>query len=197
LESFKRGRLDAVAALDSFLPDPDEYVAEHTVVDADLADAYAAIGRANASGNRLLGLLGGFADLVERMAGSSVRPRTLDELLGPELGFVPLAAEPGVARVVGLVLRYSAFDRGVERLPPERFTPFDEPGHLKAVITFSLHPQEGGRTLLTCEVRVRATDDDTRSALHASWFVVGTGLRLLVRRLLELIRVEAGSPSRA
>jgi hypothetical protein len=180
-----------VADLERLLPDPDETVTEHTVVAADPSSTYAAIGRADASGNRLLGLLGGVADLVDRVAGSTARPKTLDELLGPELGFVSLADEPGAARVFGLAARSSPFDRGVERLAPEQFPSFAAPGHLKAVIAFSLHPQDTGGTLLSCEARVRATDEDTRSTLHGTWFVVGTGLRMLARRLLELIKAEA------
>jgi hypothetical protein len=180
-----------VTVPDRYLPEADETVSEHTLVNADAQRTYAAIGRADASGNRLLGPVGGLADVVDRVAGSAGRPRTLDELLGPELGFVPLADEAGAARVVGLVVRYSAFDRGVERLEPEQFASFAEPGHLKAVVAFSLHPQGAGGTLLGCDVHLRATDDDTRSSLHTTWFVVGAGLRLLVRRLLELIRAEA------
>jgi hypothetical protein len=180
-----------VPDLTSLLPDPDESVSEHTLVDADAAQVSVAIGRADVSDDRLLGLLGGLTDLADRMAGSAARPKTLDELLGPELGFVPLADEPGRTRTVGIAVRYSAFDRRVERLTAEAFPGFDEPGHLKATVGFSLHPQEGGQTLLSCEMRVRATDDDTRSALHTTWFVVGAGLRMLARRLLELIRVEA------
>jgi hypothetical protein len=180
-----------VPDLDSFLPDADESAAEHTVVDAGVERTYAAIGRAEISGDRLLGLLGGLTDLADRMAGASVQPKTLGELLGPELGFVSLADEPGAARVVGLAARYSPFDRGVERLAPGQFSSFAEPGHLKTVVAFSLHPQDGGRTLLSCKARVRATDEDTRSTLHATWFVVGAGLRMLARRLLELIKAEA------
>lgn len=179
------------------LPVADESVSEHTLVEADADRTSAAIASAEVSGDRLLGLLGGFIDLPDRVAGSAVRPRRLDELLGPELGFVLLADEPGVTRVVGLALRYSAFERGVERLAPEQFASFDEPGHLKIVVAFSLAPQDGGRTLLSCDVRVRATDDDTRSALHATWFVAGAALRLLARRLLELVKAEAEAGSGA
>jgi hypothetical protein len=180
-----------VAAIEGYLPEADETVVEHTVVDADVERTYAAIGSAEISGDRLLGLLGGLTDLADRVAGTSVQPKTLDELLGPELGFVSLADEPGTARIVGLAARYSPFDRGVERLTPEQFPSFAEPGHLKAVVAFSLHPQDGGRTLLSCEGRLRATDDDTRSTLRTTWFVVGAGLRMLARRLLEQIKAEA------
>src|SRR5437870_2148914 len=173
------------------MPDPDQSVTEHTLVAADAVQTYAAIGSAEVSGDRMLGLLGGLTDLADRMGGAEVRPKSLDELLGPELGFVRLADEPGAGRTVGLVLRYRAFERGIERLDRDGFAAFDEPGHLKVVLTFELQPQEDGRTLLGCDVRVRATDDDTRSTVRATWFAVGAGLGLIARRLLELIRTQA------
>src|SRR6266568_2756638 len=98
------------------MPDPDESVTEHTLVAADAARTYAAIGSAEVSSDRVLGLLGGLTDLADRMGGAEVRSKSLDELLGPELGFVALEDEPRAARTFGLVLRYNAFERGVERL---------------------------------------------------------------------------------
>src|SRR5262249_42095056 len=130
-------------------------------------------------------------DLDKRLAGNSVRPKKLGELLGPELGFIPLAAEPGSLRVAGLAARYSPFDRGVERIEPDRFASFAAPGHVKATIGFSLQPQSDGNTLLTGDVRIRATDEDTRSTLHTAQFVVGPALHLLCRRLVELVKQQA------
>lgn len=177
--------------MDRFLPAADESISEQALVAAGPDRAYEALGAAEVSGDRLLGLLGGLADLDDRMAGAGTRPPTLGELLGPKLGFVELEDEPGSRRVVGIVARYSAFDRGLERLASDRFAMFDEPGHVKVVIGLSLAPAGSGRTLVGCDVRVRATDDDTRSALRSSWFLVRPALRLLARRMLELIRSEA------
>jgi len=184
-----------VAAAERFLPDPDLTVTELALVEADAARTFGAIDDADVSGDRLLGVLGGLVDLDKRLAGSSGRPKKLGELLGPELGFVPLAEEPGSLRAVGLAARYSPFDRGVERLDPGAFGTFEEPGHIKAAIGFVLHPQDDGHTLLTCDVRVRATDDDTRSTLRTTEFLVGPALRHLCRRLLELVKQQAESSS--
>ena len=184
-----------MAAAERFLPDPDLTVTELALVEADAARTFGAIDDADVSGDRLLGVLGGLVDLDKRLAGSSGRPKKLGELLGPELGFVPLAEEPGSLRAVGLAARYSPFDRGVERLDPGAFGTFDEPGHIKAAIGFVLHPQDDGHTLLTCDVRVRATDDDTRSTLRTTEFLVGPALRHLCRRLLELVKQQAESSS--
>ena len=174
--------------------DAGESISEHTLISADATRTYAALSAADVSGDRLLGALGGLSSLAERMAGDAVRPKTLGELLGPELGFVTLADEPGSARAVGLVARYSAFERGVERVEsPDAFEAFAEPGHVKIAIVFTLDGQGGDRTFLTCEVRVRATDEDTRSTLRSTWFFAGPAVRMLVRRLLELVRATAES----
>jgi len=177
--------------LDRFLAEPDESVAEHVLVAAAPGEAGAALRRAPVSGDRLLGALGALTDLDERIAGSAVRPKTLGELLGPVLGFTVLADEPGGALASGLALRYSAFERHVERVEASAFAGFATPGYVKVVVAFSPAGQADGATLLTGEVRVRATDDDTRSTLRTTWFAVGSGLRLLVRRLLDLAKSEA------
>jgi len=178
--------------------DAHESISEHTLVSADATRTYAALTAADVSGDRLLGALGGLTDLADRLGGESVRPRTLGELLGPEFGLVTLADEPGATRAVGLVARYSAFDRGVERIDPAAFDAFSEPGRVKVAIVFTLDGQGGDRTFLTCDVRVRATDDDTRATLRSTWFFAGPALRALVRRLLDLVRNAAESgPERA
>jgi hypothetical protein len=178
-----------VADLDNFLPEADETVAEHVVVAADATRTYAAIGSADVSGDRVLGLGG----LPARIAGLEPAPRTLDAVLAADIGPLELDAEPGVRRVIGVAGRYSAFERHVERLKPGGFVAFEEPGCLKAVVIFSLQPQADGRTLLGCEVRLRATDEDTRSTLRTMWFAAGAGLRLLVRRALDRIKATAES----
>lgn len=182
-----------MAAADRFLPDADLAVTELALVVADTAATYAAIGNADVSGDRLLGVMGGLTDLDRRLAGSRVRPKKLGELLGPELGFVTLADEPGKLFAVGLAGRYSPFDRAVVRLDPDGFASFDAAGHVKAVVGFSLHPQDDGQTLLTCDARVRATDDDTRSTLQTTSFLVMPAARRLARRLLELVKQQAES----
>ena len=125
------------------------------------------------------------------LAVLSPAPRTLDRLLAADVGPVELSAEPGVRRVIGVAGHYDAAKRGVAHLRAEDFDAFDAPGSLKAVVEFTLTPQDGGRTLLGCEVRVSATDEDMRSTLGMTWFAVRIGLGLAVRRLLAAIRAEA------
>jgi hypothetical protein len=187
-----------VAAGDRFLPDADLAVTELALVGADPARTYSAIADVDVSGDRLLGAAGGLLDLERRLGGDKVAARKLGELLGPDLGFLSLADEAPSLRAFGLVGRYSPFDRAVVRIQPDDFASFDEPGHLKAVLAFSLRAQDDGSTLVTCDARVRATDDSTQSTLKATSFLVMPGARRLCRRLLELVKQQAESgPERA
>jgi hypothetical protein len=177
--------------VERFLSTPDQSLSEHTLVSASAERTYAALDDADVSGDRVLGVLSGLPDLADRLAGSDVRPRRLKELLSPELGFVPLADEPRAGRTLGLVARYNAFERGVAHVEPQQFATFAEPGYVKVAIAFTLLPQGGDRTVLGCEIDVAATDDDTRSTLESTWFLVGPALGLLARRLLEVVRSRA------
>jgi hypothetical protein len=180
-----------VAANGRFLAQADETLAEQIVVAAGAGRTYDAIGSADISSDRLVALLSGLDDTRLRLAGKQSGPRTLDRLLAADLGPVELVAEPGVRRVIGVAGRYNALERGVAQVRPDTFDAYDEPGSLKAIVEFTLTPEYGGWTQLACEVRVRATDEDMRSVLGNTWFVVRIGLAMAVRRLLEAIRVEA------
>lgn len=166
---------------DRFLPQADEAVSEHVVVATEPARVYAAIGRTQLAPGRL----------VDMLSGSEAGPATLDALLAAGVGPVELASEPGVRRVIGVAGRYNVLERRLAHLGPGEFEGFDEPRSLKAVVELTLTPQGGGGTLLGCDVRIRATDDDMRSTLHTIWFAVGSGLRLGVRRFLGAVKAEA------
>lgn len=180
-----------MAATDHHLPRADETLSEHVVVAADATRTYDAIGRTDISSDRFVGLVSGLDNARLRLTGDEPAPKTLDRLLAANAGPVELAAEPGVRRVIGIAGHYSAVERRMAKLRADEFDAFDEPGSLKAVVEFTLTPQGNGRTLLGCELRVRATDDDLRSTLGMSWFALRIGVGLAMRRLLDAIRVEA------
>ena len=180
-----------MAETDRFLAQADETLEEHVVVAADPARTYGAIGRTDISSDRFVGLFGGLGDAGVRMSGGTPQPRTLDRLLAADVGPVELAAEPGTRRVIGVAGRYNAVEKSVTKLSADEFAAFAEPGCLKAVVEFTLTPQGSGQTLLGCELRVRATDDDMRSTLDNTWFVARFGLGMAMRRLLAAIKAEA------
>ena len=174
-----------------YLACADETLEEHLVVAADPARTYDAVGRTNISSDRFVGLFGSLGDASVRMSGETPKPRTLDRLLAANVGAVELAAEPGTRRVIGVAGRYNAVEKGVARITAHEFAAFADPGSLKAVVEFTCMPQDGGRTLLGCELRVQATDDDTRSTLDNTWFFARFGLGMAMRRLLAAIKAEA------
>jgi hypothetical protein len=180
-----------VAAAEPFLPGADETLSEHVVVTADPARTYEAIGGTDISSDRVVAMLSGLDDARLRLAGRPRASRTLDRLLAMDAGPVELSREPGVRRAVGVIGRYHLFERSLVHVSAAAFEAFDEPGYLKGAAVFTLTPQADGRTLLGCELRVLATDEDMRSTLASTWFVVGAGLRFAVRRLLDAIRAEA------
>jgi hypothetical protein len=174
-----------------FLPHADAEVVEQVVVAADTARTYGAIGSTDVSSDRIVSLFGALDDARTRLAGEEPAARTLDRLLAANAGPVELAAEPGARRVIGVVGRYNGLERSVAHLRADQFDAFDEPGHLKAAVEFRVRRQDERQSLLGCEVRVQATDEDLRATLGMTWFVVGRGVRLGVRRLLTAIRTEA------
>ena len=179
----------AVAASERFLPQADETASAEVLVAADAARTYGAIGSTDVSSVRLGGVLSSFDDARAKVGADASAPRTLDRLLAAGNGPVELAAEPGVRRAIGVAGRYH-FDRQMAHLTADEFAAYHEPGSLKGVVEFTLSP-EGYGTRLRCDVRVQATDDDTRSTLTTAWFAVGMALRMLLPRLLDAIRAEA------
>jgi hypothetical protein len=174
---------------DAFLPQADETASADVLVSADPARTYAAIGSTDVTKVRLWGVLGGLDDARKRFGADPAGPRTLDALLAAGVGPVELAAEPGVRRVIGIAGRYH-FDRQVVKLGAAEFAAFDEPGSVKAVVELTLAP-EGYGTRVRCGLRVRATDDDTRSTLSAAWIVAGPALRFVLPRFLDAVRAQA------
>ncbi len=174
---------------DAFLPQADETASADVLVPADPARTYAAIGSTDITKVRLWGVLGGLDDARKRFGAYPSGPRTLDALLAADVGPVELAAEPGVRRVIGIAGRYH-FDRHVVKVSAAGFAAFEEPGSVKAVAELTLAP-EGYGTRLRCDLRVRATDDDTRSTLSAAWIVAGLALRFVLPRFLDAVRAHA------
>jgi hypothetical protein len=178
-----------VAATDVFLRQTDETAFADVLVAADSARTYTAIGSTDVTSIRLWGMLGGLDDARKRFGADPFGPRTLDRLLAAGLGPVELAAEPGSRRVIGIAGHYH-FDRQVVKLSPEEFAAFDEPGSVKAVVEFTITP-EGDATRLWCDLRVRATDEDTRSTLRTAWKFAGPALRFVLPRFLDAVRAQA------
>ena len=93
-------------------------------------------------------------------------------------GFFPLGEDPGRELVVGIVGRFwQACPVHAEIASADGFRAFDAPGWAKAAMNFRVGPLPDGRTRLTTETRIVATDAAARRRFGAYWLVVGPGAR--------------------
>ena len=77
-------------------------------------------------------------------------------------------------------------------VPAERFRDFDEPGYAKTIYALSARPLANGRNLLSGLMRTATTDEHARRWFRrCGTFGVGSGARILVHALLEMIRRTA------
>lgn len=74
----------------------------------------------------------------------------------------------------------------------EEFRDFAQPGHAKTVYDLAVSPLDGGRTLLSGQMRTATTDEHARRWFRRYWtFGVGSGAYVLVHGLLETVRERA------
>jgi hypothetical protein len=104
--------------------------------------------------------------------------------------FVPLARRPPAGLVLGLVARPWQLTAGLNEVDGSGFGAFDEPGWVKIVLGFDLE-ETGGRTLLTTETRIRATDAAARRRFRLYWLGVGPGSAMTRRSLLRAVKRRA------
>jgi hypothetical protein len=105
-------------------------------------------------------------------------------------GFVMLAERPGEL-VLGAVGRFWTAAGGIRPVSAEEFAGFAEPGYARAAIDFRAVEQPSGRTLLTTETRIQATDDEARRRFARYWRVVHPGSALIRRGWLRAVQRRA------
>lgn len=98
--------------------------------------------------------------------------------------------------VLGVVGRFWTLDGGLRRIAPAEFVAFDQPGFAKAAVSFHVR-SDAGRTVLTTETRVQATDDDARRKFTRYWRVVMPGSAAIRRAWLRAIRKRAERAARS
>ncbi len=76
---------------------------------------------------------------------------------------------------------------------PARFRDLSEPGYAKAVMNFRIAAESDGRTRLTTETRVFATDAATARRFAVYWRLIYPGSSLIRRMWLKAIRERAQS----
>jgi hypothetical protein len=104
-------------------------------------------------------------------------------------GFVRLATAEDEL-VLGAVGRFWHPSGGLTRVSVEDFAAFAEPGWAKAAVNFRA-ARAGGRTLLTTETRVLATDDAARRSFRRYWRLIYLGSAVIRVAWLRAIRRRA------
>jgi hypothetical protein len=180
--------------LDRILASYDFRERHETTVDAPPESVFGAVGRFTAGEIPLHRLLSSMRLLPGRLGGAPApRPDRDALVLGAafEQGFMVLAEQPGREVVLGTIGR-SATPTG-PRVPIRdslAFAAFDTPGFVKAAFNFRVD-DIGGRTRLSTETRVRATDPAERRKFARYWVLSRLGRGLLRRSWLRAVRRRA------
>jgi hypothetical protein len=168
--------------IDRFLPEF-EWNEVHSIdIAASPAVVADALRRVTADEIRLLRLLLGLRALPGRLLGRGGRARGSGPVLDGILrsGFVALAEECDRELVVGIIGRFwQALPTHADFADGAAFVSFAEPGFAKAVMDFTIEDLGGGRTRLSTETRIVATDGRARRRFGAYWRFVRPGSGLI------------------
>jgi hypothetical protein len=182
--------------LDEFLPDYDVNEIHSTEIAAPPEEVMAAARSLTSREVRLATVLMTLRALPAAVMRPRDRRRRSDRILDAPLldhftrgGFVVLAETPEEL-VLAAVGRFWKLEGDIRRVSPDEFVAFDEPGFAKAVVNFHVR-ETAGRTLLSTETRVRATDDGSRRTFRRYWRIVMPGSALIRRAWLRAIRRRA------
>ena len=132
----------------------------------------------------------------ERESILHVPPRKPILEVATSTGFMLLADEPGREVVVGTLVIVPSRSR-TEIETPRDFAALEEPGYAKAVMNFRMADEGGGRTRLTTETRIYATDASSRRRFAAYWRTIFPGSALIRREWLRAIRDRAENSVRS
>jgi hypothetical protein len=161
-----------------------EFVERHAAtVAAPPAIVYRTLKQVDFARSPTIRLLFGVRGLAPRFRQGRRRMRArLDDFLAA--GFLLLGEQPDREVVVGVL-----WGRSAPAVDAPRFASFAEPGHVKAVLNFTVRPHGAG-SLVATETRVHATDQGARRRFARYWLVVGPFSALIRRRMLALLRAE-------
>ncbi len=110
-------------------------------------------------------------------------------------GFVLLGEDPDREIVLGTIGRFWQARPAHADFAPAGFHAFREAGWAKAAMNFAVQDARGGRTRLTTETRIAATDPRARRRFAAYWLVVHPGSALIRVQWLRAIRERAEAPA--
>jgi hypothetical protein len=181
--------------LDELVPEYDVAARYRTLVRADPATVYEALGRADVAASPLIRMLFLLRRLpawlvrAPQAARAAPRSRTLRDLIGRGFGLV--AERPGEELVLGTVGRFWQLAAELRDASAADFARPLEPGLARAAWNFRVVDAGPGNTELSTETRVQCADAATRRRFRVYWAMVGPASGWIRREILRLIRRTA------
>ncbi|AUX32518.1 MULTISPECIES: hypothetical protein [Sorangium] len=179
--------------IESFLPVADIVVNEQIVVMATPEATYAALKRVDFARSHSLLLRAALALRVAEARRARRRLR-LAPLPAParvslqnveDYGQIKLAEQEGSEIVVGAIARLMNAESLYVRRSAAEFKAFDCPGYVKVAASYAVTPHGQRRTMLSYEVRIRATDTRTRRQLFFWDALTSPLMTAITRRALR------------
>lgn len=186
------------AELDQLLPSWDFREQHRRTVNGSPAEAYAAFRELRIREMPVSRVLFAIRSVPARLSGRGGLPTSshaplLDLMLGDD-GFTQLADAPPAEIVVGTV---AAVARGGAATPltstgdtaaqVDAFRAYTRPGAVKLAMAFHFAPAALGRTVVTTETRVLATDDMARRRFRVYWLGIRVFSGLIRREWLAAV----------
>ena len=185
--------------IDDVLPAYDANRVEHVTIAAEPVRVYANLlevdlmrARRESPGGRALFTARSVPrELLRRVRRQPARvpeePLRLAELK-PRGTWVKLGEDFGKEFVFGTIGNLRGAEVDWRLLGAGEFAEFREPGHFKVAANYTVRSFGIGRSVLSCETRVRATEERTRRRLLIQWRGASPALRVAMRGALNHIR---------
>jgi len=113
----------------------------------------------------------------------------LDQIGENDNGFMIIHEIPGKEVVVGAIGKFWHVDIPFEKIAPDKFRNFDEPGWGKLAWSITVEPYLTGSTI-AFELRTTATDYDSWKKLNIYYHIIGTFSKLIRHTLMNHLEKE-------
>lgn len=203
----------AALLIDDVLPEFDETIVEHVVIDAQPDTVYEAVSNmdfleiSSPLMDAAMFVRGLPGRIGRRMRGDEPLPAPPSATLADMFDgtgesevfqdWVGLGEDPPHEIVFGAAGKVWQPDIEWKPLSAEEFADFDEPGFAKIAANFSLREYGDNRTLLTYEARTANTDADSRRRFRRYWWLVHAFVGVVMRAALRTAKDLAERSDRA
>jgi hypothetical protein len=187
--------------IDEFLPDFDETIIEHVVIDAPPGAVFRTVRDMDfLSIHSPVMDAATFVRMLPDRVGRRIRRKPppppppamrLADLFEGSVesdvleGWVPLGEEASRELVFGGVGKVWQPQIEWKTVPPDEFAAFAEPGFAKIAAGFSMRSYGKARTLLSYEARTAGTDGESRRMFRRYWWLVRTFVGVVLRAALR------------